>query len=140
MTVGKLSAQGFVAQVPKDSLQVLTQRVEALKASLKIYELKVKEASEEVEVEKLRVKLVQANETAKKSAQNNSDMAAKLKKGTTDSKTAEKIAKQAKNDTADAQKAIERYHKQISKVETLRTEIRNEERKLTARQPTVIFN
>ena len=51
----------------------------------------------------------------------------------------EKLAKKAKNDTADAAKALERYNKQIEKVEQLRTEIRAEERKLLYKKPFIVF-
>jgi hypothetical protein len=51
---------------------VLTGRQESLKASIKVQDLKLKEAEYEAEVEKLRVKLLEANGNTKESAAQNS--------------------------------------------------------------------
>jgi len=102
---------------------------------MKVQELKLKEAEEEADVEKLRVKLLEANDNAKESTSQNSSEQAK----SGDAKAMEKLAKKAKNDTADAAKALERYNKQIEKVEQLRTEIRAEERKLLYKKPFIVF-
>lgn len=130
------SAQTFTPNVSKDSVGVLTARQESLKASMKVQELKIKEAEYEAEVEKLRLKLLEANGNAKESAAQNSGEQA----NTGDAKAIEKLAKKAKNDAADAKKALTRYEKQIEKVDELRNEIRTEERKLTYKKPNIIFN
>ncbi len=132
-------AQTYTPKVSKDSLAILNARLEALKTSAKLQELKIKESEEEEEVEQLRVKLLEANANAKNSATQNSNLSEKLKANTVDSKTIEKAAKKAKNDTADAQKALERYNKQIQKVEDIRTQIQGEERKLTYKKPLIIY-
>lgn len=134
-------AQTYSAKVQKDSVAVLTSRIDQLKANLKLLELKVKESQEETEVEKLRIKLLKANENAKKSSE-------KANKGTKsnagagsdiDLKELEKLSKKVKSDQDDAQKALERFNKQISKVESIRTQIQTEERKISGKRPEVIF-
>lgn len=132
-------AQVFSPKVSRDSAGILSAQLEALKANQKIQELKIKEFEEEQEVEKLRVKLLLANDMAKASATINIETAEKLK-GTTDIKNQEKAAKQAKNDAEDAQKALDRFKKQIEKVELLRAQIQVEERKLTYKNTTVVFD
>lgn len=134
------NAQTYTPKVSKDSLGILAARLDALKASAKVQELKIKEAQEEEEVEKLRIKLLEANGNAKASASQNNDVSEKLKTVNVDAKTLEKAAKKAKNDTADAQKALERFNKQIQKVEDIRTQIQGEERKLTYKKPFIIYD
>jgi len=103
---------------------------------MKVQELKLKEAEEEADVEKLRVKLLEANDNAKESTSQNSSEQAK----SGDAKVMEKLAKKAKNDTKDAKKTLERYNKQIEKVEELRKEIRTEERKLGYKKTFYCFS
>jgi septal ring factor EnvC (AmiA/AmiB activator) len=83
---------------------------------------------------------LEANANAKSSAAQNSSLSEKLKTADIDSKTMEKAAKRTKNDTADAQKALERYNKQIQKVEDIRTQIQGEERKLTYKKPLIVYD
>ena len=130
------NAQTFTPNVSKDSLGVLTARQESLKASMKVQELKIKEAEYEAEVEKLRLKLLEANGNAKESAAQNSGE----KPNGADAKAMEKLAKKAKSDAEDAKKALTRYQKQIEKVDELRNEIRAQERKLTYKKPVIIYN
>lgn len=132
-------AQVYVAKVSKDSVAILKDRLEALKVSQKIQELKMKEADEEAEVEKLRVKLLDANDRAKESAAKNSKYTAKTGSGEVDTKETDKMAKKAKNDMQDSQKALERYNKQIKVVEKLREQIQTEERKAGYKKPTILF-
>lgn len=134
-----LTAQEYKPKVSKDSVGVLNARIEALKASAKVQELKIKEAEEETDVEKLRLKLLEANDVAKISAAQNNELTEKLKSGAVDAKSAEKIVKKAKTDASDAQKALDRYNKQIAKVEEVRTQIQIEERKLTYKKPQIIY-
>ena len=131
-----VNAQTFTPNVSKDSVGVLTARQESLKASMKVQELKIKEAEYEAEVEKLRLKLLEANGNAKESAAQNSGE----KSNSADAKAMEKLAKKAKSDADDAKKALARYQKQIEKVDELRNEIRAEERKLTYKKPIIIYN
>ena len=132
-------AQTYNAKVSKDSLGVLNTRVEVLKMSMKVLELKIKEAEEEADVEKLRLKLLEANGNAKASSEKHSENI--NKSGTmVDQKAAEKLTKKAKGDADDAQKALERYNKQIVKVEDIRTQIQGEERKLGYKKPQIIFD
>lgn len=130
------SAQTYTPNVSKDSIGVLTARQESLKASMKVQEFKLKEAEYEVEVERLRLKLLEANGNAKESAAQNSGEQANSK----DAKALDKLAKKAKNDAADAKKALMRYEKQIEKVDELRNEIKAEERKLSYKKPIIIYS
>lgn len=130
------NAQTFTPNVSKDSVGVLTARQESLKASMKVQDLKIKEAEYEAEVEKLRLKLLEANGNAKESAVQNGG----TKANSGDAKAMEKLAKKAKNDADDAKKALTRYQKQIEKVDELRNEIKAEERKLTYKKPVIIYN
>lgn len=138
LSVGQLKAQDYLTQVSKDSLAVLNGRIDALKAIQKVQELKVDESKEEDEVEKLRIKLLEANDKAKKSAELNSKHAEKLIKGV-DVKQTAKLAKSAKSDMESSQKALDRYRKQIDKVEKLRQKIKTEEQKLGYKKPNIIF-
>lgn len=133
-------AQVFTPRVSKDSLAILNARLEALKASAKVQELKIKEAEGEEEVEKLRIRLLEANAIANSSAAQQNNLAEKTRPTVVDSKTSEKAAKRAKNDAVDAQRALERFNKQIQKVEDIKTQIQGEERKLTYKKPLVIYD
>ena len=136
----RAKAQNYTPNVSKDSLTVLKDRAEVLKANLKINELKIKESEEEADVEKLRIKLIAANARAKESAIENSTLSKKIASGSLDAKTIEKIAKKAKNDMVDSQKALDSYHKQIKRVENVRSTIRIEEEKLSGKKPLIVFN
>lgn len=139
LNVVNAKAQVYVAKVSKDSLSILTSRLEALKASQKIQELKIDEAKEEAEVEKLRVKLLEANDKAKDAAGKSNKTTQKLDGGTVDAKEMEKLAKKAKNALEDSQKALDRYNKQIGVVEKIRVDIQTEERKAGYKKPTIVF-
>lgn len=139
-SANQLKAQVYTAKVSKDSIAILSARMEALKASQKVQELKIDEGKEEDEVEKLRVKLLEANDKAKESAAKNSQHTEKLSGGGINAKETEKLAKRAKNDMQESQKALERYNKQIAKVEKIREQIRTEERKLDYKKPVIIFS
>lgn len=133
------NAQSYTPNVSKDSLNVLKDRISVLKTSLKINELKIKEFEAEEDVERLRIKLLKANEKAKVSAAKNSEMSKDLGTGTLEKKEVEKMASRAKNDMADSQKALESYKKQISRVESIRSDIRIEEGKISAIKPRIVF-
>lgn len=136
--IGMANAQSYSPNVSKDSLGVLKERVTMLKAYLKLNELKIKESEEEADVEKLRIKLIAANAKAKESAAKNNDIGKKITAA--DAKEIEKVAKAAKSDMNDAQKALDSYNKQIKKVESIRSDIRIEEGKLNGRKPQINFN
>ncbi|MFN0255466.1 BAR domain-containing protein [Pedobacter ureilyticus] len=139
LNVAKVKAQVYVAKVSKDSLNILTERLAALKASQKIQELKIEEAKEEAEVEKLRIKLLEANDKAKDAASKSNKTTQKLGEGTVDSKETDKLAKKAKSSMEDSQKALDKYNKQIGVVEKLRVEIQTEERKAGYKKPNIVF-
>ncbi|RYD74498.1 MAG: hypothetical protein EOP55_15185 [Sphingobacteriales bacterium] len=135
-----LMAQTYSARVSKDSLGVLNNRIEILKATIKILELKTEESAEESTVEKLRLKLLEANGNATSSAAKTSSQSDKTSSGSSfDLKAMDKLAKKAKSDANDAEKALERFNKQIAKVEDIRTQIQGEERKVGYKSPKVIF-
>jgi len=138
--ISSAKAQVYVAKVSKDSLGILTNRLEALKINQKIQELKIEEAEEEVEVEKLRIKLLDANDRAKESAAKNSSSSSKTGNGDVNLKELEKLTKKAKSDMGDSQKALERFNKQISAVEKIRAKILEEERKAGYKKPSIVFS
>lgn len=131
--------QSFTPNISADSLTVLKARQTMLKAQLKIYELKIKESEEESDVEKMRLKLLTANAKSKESAAKNNETSKQLSGGNVDAKTIAKIAKAAKDDMADAQKALDNYNKQLKRVEEIRSDIRVEEGKLNSRTPVIKF-
>lgn len=132
-------AQTYNPKVSKDSLGILNARVEVLKSSIKVLELKIKESEEEADVEKLRLKLLEANGNAKSSSEKNSGNISN-NGSVIDSKAVEKLSKKAKSDDEDAKKALDRYNKQIAKVEDIRTQIQGEERKLTYKKPYILYS
>lgn len=133
-------AQTYTSKVSKDSVGILVNRIEVLKSNIKILELKIDESKEEDEVEKFRLKLLNANDNAKSSAQESSNNAYKTTSGSfVNLKAMEKLSKKAKNDAEIAIKALERFNKQIAKVEDIRTQIKNEERKLGYKKPQIVY-
>ncbi|WP_199120573.1 hypothetical protein [Pedobacter sp. ASV28] len=138
--IGSSSAQTYVDKVSKDSLAILNGRLDVLKNIQKIQELKIREAAEEQAVEKLRIKLLEANDKAKESAAKNSKHAQKLANGSVNAKETAKMAKRAKNDMEESQNALDRYNKQIRKVEGIREQIQSEEKKLGDKKPAIIFD
>ena len=108
--------------------------------NIDLLEMKIKESEEEEEVEKLRLKLMEANGKMKVSAEKTSAHGSKTGKGAeVDLKAMEKLSKQAKNDSEDAIKALDRFNKQIAKVEKLRLEIQAEERKIGYVKPWLLL-
>lgn len=136
----KLSAQTYEAKVSKDSVNILNNRIEVLKASIKIHELKIEESDEETQVEKLRIKLLEANNEAKESSEKYSKFSNKTSgESSLNLKEIQKLAKKSQTATDDAAKALDRFHKQIAKVEEIRTKITAEERKLGYKKPNLQF-
>lgn len=133
-----LKAQSYTPNVSKDSLAVLNDRVAMLRAHLKLNELKIKESETERNIEKLRVKLISANAKAKESAAKSNNIVKRIA-GSADAKEVEKIAKAAKADMEQSQKALDAYNKQIRRVESIKSEISVEEQKILAKKPRITF-
>ncbi|WP_421946155.1 hypothetical protein [Pedobacter sp.] len=134
-------AQTYKANVSQDSVKILNTRIELLKINIKILELKVKESEEEEAVEKLRLKLLDANGKAKASAEESNTYSNKTVSGSTiDMKSMDKMSKKVKGDAIEARKALERFNKQVARVEDVRSQIKTEERKLGYRKPTIVFS
>jgi hypothetical protein len=131
-------SQTYNDNVSKDSVLILNKRVEALKNNMKLLDLKLQEAEEEDAVDKLKIKLFEANETAKLSAQKLSNNGDK-NSSSIDVKKSQKLSKQAKNDADDASKALDRLNKQMEKVEGIRSKIKVEELKVNLNKPVVLF-
>ncbi|WP_316739743.1 hypothetical protein [Pedobacter aquatilis] len=135
------SAQTYKANVSQDSVKTLNTRIELLKSNVKILELKVRESEEEETVEKLRLKLLEANGKAKASAEETNTYSSKTVSGSTiDMKSMDKMSRKVKGDAIEARKALERFNKQIDKVQDIRSEILAEERKVGYRKPAVVFS
>ena len=135
-----VNAQTYTPKVSKDSVGILTDRIDVLKASIKLLELKIAESKEETEVEKLRLKLLEANGNSKTSAERVSNHSAKTVSGSSvDLKAMEKLSKKSKADAESAIKALERFNKQISSVEDIRSQIQSEERKLGYKSPKIVY-
>ncbi|TDG35191.1 hypothetical protein EZJ43_14935 [Pedobacter changchengzhani] len=135
-----LMAQTYTPYVSKDSVGILNTRIDVLKASIKLQELKIKESEEEADVEKLRLKLLEANGNARTSSEKSSRSSNRTDGGSSiDLKEMAKLAKRAKNDADDADKALDRFNKQIKKVDDIRNEIQSEERKIGYKKPLIMF-
>jgi len=134
-------AQTYSPKVSKDSLSTLSEKVDVLKQHMKVLELKIKEAEEETNVEKLRLKLLEIKGNAKESADKASRNIDKTDAGSSvDLKNMAKLSKKAKSDADESQKALSRYNKQISKVEDIRTQIQGAERKLGYKKPQLVYD
>ena len=134
-------AQTYSPKVSKDSLGILNGKVDVIKMHMKILELKIKEAEEETSVEKLRLKLLEIKDNAKESADKASVNIGKTDAGSSvDLKNMAKLSKKAKSDADESLKALDRYNKQISRVEDIRTQIIGEERKLGYKKPQIIYD
>lgn len=134
-------AQTYSPKVSKDSLRLLNGKVDVIKMQMKVLDLKIKEAEEEMNVEKLRLKLLEIKNNSKESADKASRNIDKTDAGSSiDLKNMAKLAKKAKSDADESQKALSRYNKQISKVEDIRTQIQGEERKLGYKKPQLIYD
>lgn len=134
-------AQTYKANVSQDSVKILNTRIELLKADIKILELKIKESEEEDAVEELRLKLLEANGKAKASAEETNTYSSKTVSGSSiDMKSMDKMSKKVKGDAIEARKALERFNKQVAKVEDVQSQIKTEERKIGYRKPFVIFS
>ena len=141
MATAPLMAQTYTPRVSKDSVGILKNRIDVLKASINLQELKIKESEEEADVEKLRIKLLEANGNAKSSSEKSNKIGNRTEAGASiDLKEMAKLAKSAKNDAEDAQRALDRFNKQINKVEDIRKDIEKEERKLGYKKPIIVFD
>ncbi|WP_354359394.1 hypothetical protein [Pedobacter sp. UYP30] len=134
-----VSAQTYTPKVSKDSLKIINTKIDVLKQNIRVLELKVKEADEEANVEKLRIKLLEANGDAKASLEKREENTDRSS-SSNDQDKVNKLAKDAQRDSKDAQRALDHYDKQIKKVEDFRAEITSEERKLTYKKPIIVYD
>lgn len=135
-----VSAQNYTSRVSKDSLTILSSRLEVLKGAVKLNQLKISEAEQEADIEKQKLKVLDLTGTEKEAAKEYSRMSEELKEGkVTDVKKVEKMSKRATASAKDLKNALDRLLKQIDKVEETRTEIQTEERKLANRSPLIIY-
>lgn len=137
MIAGSISAmaQTYSPKVSKDSLGILNGKVDVIK--MQILELKTRKQKKK----KLRLKLLEVIGNAKESADNASRNVGKTDAGSSiDLNNMAKLSKKAKSDADESLKALERYNKQISKVEDIRTQIIGEERKLGYKKPQLIYD
>jgi hypothetical protein len=135
-----VSAQDYKARVSKDSVTILSARVEVLKSAVKLNQLKLSEAEQEADIEKQKLKILDLTSTEKESSKEYARLSEALKEGKeTDIKKIEKISKKASNNAKDVKNALDRLKKQIDKVEETRTEIQTEEGKLANRSPLIIY-
>lgn len=136
-----VSAQNYNAKISRDSVAVLQSRLEVLKSSIKLNELKLNEAEQEAEIEKQKLKIVDLIGSEKAAAEESRRLSDALKAGReTDIKKVERMSKKAANSAKDVKNATEKLHKQIDKIEELRTVIQTEERKLANRTPIITYS
>ena len=133
-------AQVYVAKVSKDSVAVLKGRLEVLKTTQELQELKIKESVLELEIEKLRESLVEANDKAKDATEKSNKHLKKLGSGTIDAKDTDRLAKKARKAMEESQKALDRYNKEIRAVDKLREEIKLMEQKESLKKPAIVFS
>ena len=140
LTASTVSAQNYNSRISRDSVAVLQSRMEVLKGAIKLNELKLSEAELEADIEKQKLKIVDLNGSEKAAAEESSRLSDALKTGKeTDIKKVEKMSRKATNSAKDVKNALEKLRKQIDKIEELRTEIQTEERKLSNRNPLIIY-
>lgn len=140
-TTLSVSAQSYTSKVSRDSVAVLNSRVEVLKSAIKLNELKLAEAEQEAAIEKQKLKIVDLNGSEKAASEESKRLSEALKAGSeTDVKKVEKMSKKATANARDVKNALEKLQKQIDKVEETRTDIQTEERKLSHRNPLIIYS
>ena len=140
LTASTVSAQNYNSRISRDSVAVLQSRMEVLKGAIKLNELKLSEAELEADIEKQKLKIVDLNGSEKAAAEESSRLSDALKTGKeTDIKKVEKMSRKSTNSAKDVKNALEKLRKQIDKIEELRTEIQTEERKLSNRNPLIIY-
>ncbi|MGY3052637.1 hypothetical protein ACVWYG_000833 [Pedobacter sp. UYEF25] len=132
------SAQTYTPKVSTDSLKIILTKIEVLKQHIKVLELKGKEADEETLVEKLRINLLEANGEAKVSLEKREENTNRSS-GIDDQTKVKKLAISAERAAINAKKALDRFNKQVKKVEDLRAEIISEVRKLSYKKPSIVY-
>lgn len=139
-SVSVLFAQNYVSKVSRDSVSILSARLEVLKMETRVNQLKLTEAKQEADIEKQKLKIIDLRGSDKDAARESARLADALKEGKeTDMKKAEKMSRKASGTAKDLKNALERLQKQIDQVEETRAEIQTEERKLTSRNPIIIY-
>ncbi len=137
---GYVFAQTFTPRIARDSAAVLTARISVLKSVLKLNELKLSEAEQEVDIEKQKLRIIELRGNEKTATEESDRVADAAKAGReTDMKKVDKLARRASSKSKSLDNAIEKLQKMIFKVEDTHTEIETEERKLLSRDPQIIF-
>ena len=136
-----LSAQDYTSKVSRDSVAVLNSRIDILKSSIRLIELKLSEASQEADIQKQKLKIIDLKGSEKDAVKESKRLSEALESGTEiDIKKAEKMSKRATSSAKNLSKAVDKLRRQIDKVEDIRTEIQTEERKLTSKSPNIIYS
>ena len=139
-SVFHVSAQDYVSKVSRDSVAVLTARIEILKSSIKLNELKLSEASQENDIQKQKLKIIELKGSGKDFDKESKRLSDALENGTeTDVKKVEKMSKKATSSAKSLSNAVNKLSRQIEKVEEIRSEIQKEERKLANKSPIIIY-
>ena len=136
-----LSAQDYTSKVSRDSVAVLNSRIDILKSAIRLNELKLSEASQEADIQKQKLKIIDLRGSEKDALKESKRLSEALESGTeVDIKKAEKMSKRATASAKNLSKAVDKLRRQIDKVEDIRTQIQTEERKLTSRSPNIIYS
>ena len=136
-----LSAQDYTSKVSRDSVAVLNSRIDILKSAIRLNELKLSEASQEADIQKQKLKIIDLRGSEKDALKESKRLSEALESGTeTDIKKAEKMSKRATSSAKNLSNAVDKLRKQIDKVEDIRTQIQTEERKLTSRSPNITYS
>ena len=136
-----LSAQDYTSKVSRDSVAVLNSRIDILKSCIRLIELKLSEASQEADIQKQKLKIIDLKGSEKDAVKESKRLSEALESGTEiDIKKAEKMSKRATSSAKNLSKAVDKLRRQIDKVEDIRTEIQTEERKLTSKSPNIIYS
>lgn len=140
MSVISVSAQNYSHKVSRDSVAALKLRVEILKASVKMHELKLTEAEQEADIEKQELKVLDLQGIEKSTTDESDKVSGELKNGKeTDIKKVEKLSRKAVNSSRNLENATERLRKLHEKVEDTRSDIKTEELRLESRKLVVYF-
>lgn len=140
LSVLSVSAQNYTPKVSRDSVAAIKLRLDILKTSLKLHELKLAEAEQEADIEKQELKIRELKGLEKSTAEESSRLSEAAKDGKEpDTKKAEKMSRKAANTSKSLDNATDRLQKQIDKVEETRGKIRTEEAKLAGRNLVIEF-
>lgn len=134
------TAQKYTPKVSRDSIAILTSRTEVLKSAIKVNDLKLAEGSQESDIEKLELKIVELRSLDKASSDESLRLSESLQTGNeTDLKKVDRAARKAASNAKSLKNALEKLNKQIDKAEDIKNQIQTEERKLSYRDLLIIF-